>query len=194
MAEKNFIQLTTITLFSALFTFGSMISLPLFAIPITAQSFFVLLAGLLLGSKAASLSVFLWLLLGALGLPLFSAGRGGIAFFLSPSGGYLLGYLLMAFAAGLARHLPIYSKSLVKRSYTRSIYLIPAMLSVYLIGLPWLRWRTGLVATGEEAEMLLMSWPRTLSIGLWPFLITDLIKAFLAATTYEALFNKKANK
>jgi biotin transport system substrate-specific component len=195
-ATSDFTRLVSMALFAALFAFSSYISLPLGNIPFTAQSFFVLLAGLLLGSTVASLSVMLWLLLGFFGLPVFARGTGGMAIFLSPTGGYLIGYILMAYTAGLAKKMPIPKSDgkIIIRSIFRTIHLLPAMLAVYVVGLPWMRWRLGLQpidANNPALGSAYISWARALTMGFWPFLLTDLLKTFLAAFTYEAIFRRR---
>ena len=71
-----------------------------FGVPITAQSLGVMLCGTVLGSKRGALSVLLFLLLVAIGLPLLSGGRGGLGVFASPSVGFLIGFPIAAFVTG----------------------------------------------------------------------------------------------
>ncbi|KGN34239.1 biotin biosynthesis protein BioC [Knoellia sinensis KCTC 19936] len=71
------------------------------AVPITAQSMGIMLAGAILGSKRGALSVLLFLALVAVGLPLLSGGRGGLGVFAGPSVGYLIGFPIAAFLVGL---------------------------------------------------------------------------------------------
>lgn len=70
------------------------------AVPITAQSMGIMLAGAVLGSKRGALSVLLFLALVAIGLPLLSGGRGGLGVFAGPSVGYLLGFPVAAWLVG----------------------------------------------------------------------------------------------
>ncbi|GAA4113464.1 biotin transporter BioY [Knoellia locipacati] len=71
------------------------------AVPITAQSMGIMLAGAILGAKRGALSVLLFLTLVAIGLPLLSGGRGGLGVFAGPSVGYLVGFPVAAFLVGL---------------------------------------------------------------------------------------------
>ena len=98
--EKN---LTHIALFAALIAvLGLVPKIDLAAgVPITAQSLGVMLCGTVLGSKRGALAVLLFLALTAIGLPLLSGGRGGLGVFTSPSVGYLIGFPIAAFVAGL---------------------------------------------------------------------------------------------
>lgn len=72
-----------------------------FGVPITAQSLGVMLAGAVLGARKGAAATILLLLLVALGLPLLSGGRGGLGVFVSPTGGFALGFILAAFVTGL---------------------------------------------------------------------------------------------
>lgn len=98
--ERN---LTMIALFAALIAaLGLVPKFTLaFGVPITAQSLGVMLCGTVLGAKRGFLAVALFILLVAMGLPLLSGGRGGIALFSSPSGGFLIGFPFAAFVTGL---------------------------------------------------------------------------------------------
>jgi biotin transport system substrate-specific component len=95
--------LTHIALFAALIAalgFVPAMMLP-GGVPITAQSLGIMLCGTILGSWRGALAVLLFLLLVALGLPLLSGGRGGLGVFVGPSVGFLIGFPIAAFVAGL---------------------------------------------------------------------------------------------
>lgn len=96
-------SLSHIALFAALIAvlgFVPQIMLP-FGVPITAQSLGIMLCGTVLGAKRGALAVLLFLLLVAIGLPLLSGGRGGLGVFASPTMGFLIGFPVAAFVAGL---------------------------------------------------------------------------------------------
>lgn len=96
-------SLSHIALFAALIAvlgFVPQIMLP-FGVPITAQSLGIMLCGTVLGAKRGALAVLLFLALVALGLPLLSGGRGGLGVFASPTVGFLIGFPIAAFVAGL---------------------------------------------------------------------------------------------
>lgn len=96
-------SLSHIALFAALIAVLGVvpqIMLP-FGVPITAQSLGIMLCGTVLGAKRGALAVLLFLLLVAIGLPLLSGGRGGLGVFASPTVGFLLGFPVAAFVAGL---------------------------------------------------------------------------------------------
>ena len=92
-------KLIKTALFSVLIIIGAYIRFPLFTVPVTCQSIFVLLAGLVLGAKYGGLSVLLYMALGLLGLPVFSGG-GGIGYVLNPAFGFLPGLLVSAYMMG----------------------------------------------------------------------------------------------
>ena len=102
--KLNVRELVLAALFAALTAVGAFLRLPVFAIPITLQVFFVFLAGLSLSPRAAFLSQAAYLVTGLAGVPVFTGG-GGISYALTPTFGYLLAFLAMAPATSvLARH------------------------------------------------------------------------------------------
>ena len=93
-------KLVTCALFAALTAILSQIAIPIGPVPINLATFSVFFAGALLGAKAGALSQLVYLLLGIVGLPVFSMFRGGPGVLLGPTGGYLAGYVLAAFLVG----------------------------------------------------------------------------------------------
>lgn len=89
--------------FAALFGLASFFVIPVGPVPITLQVLLIAFAGLFLGPRTAVLAVILYLLAGAVGLPIFAGGKAGLGVLFGPSGGYLVGFLFLAFIAGLAR-------------------------------------------------------------------------------------------
>lgn len=94
-------------LLAALVAAGAFIKVPLPPIPFTLQTFFVLLAGLLLGPVGGALCLLLYLAVGVLGLPVFSGGGSGLGHLMGPTGGFLVGFVLAAGLAGMARKAPM---------------------------------------------------------------------------------------
>lgn len=141
---------TTIALvasFAALVAVCSIIAIPIGAVPVTLQTFAVLLAGAVLGARRGALAIVLYLAVGFAGLPIFSQGFGGPAMLGRPSVGYLLAFPLAAFVVGL----------LVERWRARSWTLrtgailvagLAGTLVVYAVGVPVMAWRLG-VSLGE---------------------------------------------
>src|SRR5512136_1237114 len=91
--------------FIGLITLGSWISVPCIPVPFTLQTLFVLLAGAVM-KRYAVIPVFLYVILGTLGLPLFHNGVAGVGVLLGPTGGYLIGFIFAALATGLAYEHP----------------------------------------------------------------------------------------
>lgn len=88
------------SLFGALTAIGALVSIPLQPVPVTLQTLFLYLAGSLLGGSLGALSQLIYLVLGVIGLPVFSGGKAGLGVFLGPTGGYLIGFVAGAFATG----------------------------------------------------------------------------------------------
>ena len=88
------------SLMAALTAVGAYIHVPIGPVPIVLSTLFVLLSGLLLGSRWGLASMGLYLLVGAIGIPVFAGGKGGFAHFFGPTGGYLFGYVLAAWITG----------------------------------------------------------------------------------------------
>lgn len=86
--------------FSLLVALSAQIVIPIGLVPITAQTFAVLLTGALLGSRMGAAAIIIYLAEGAIGLPFFSGGRGGLAHLLGPTGGYLVAFPAAAFVTG----------------------------------------------------------------------------------------------
>ena len=147
------------SLMAALTAVGAYIYVPIGPVPIILSTLFVILSGLLLGSRWGLASMALYLLVGAIGLPVFSGGKGGFAHFMGPTGGYLFGYLVASWITGF----------ISERSPGRMILdifaVITGSLVLYAVGVPWLKLVTQ------------MSWTKALMVGVLPFLIGDAIKA-----------------
>lgn len=92
-------QMIQCAVFAALIAVGAFIRVPLPLVPFTLQTMFVMLVGLLLGSKLGALSVLIYIALGLIGLPIFSTG-GGIGYVFNPNFGYLIGFVIGAFITG----------------------------------------------------------------------------------------------
>ena len=92
-------QIVFCGLFTALAAVGAFIKIPVPPVPFTMQTLFVVLSGLLLGSRLGALSIAVYVLLGLIGVPVFTQG-GGLGYLLKPSFGYLIGFILDSWIAG----------------------------------------------------------------------------------------------
>ena len=156
-------------LMAALTAAGAYIAIPVGPVPIVLQNLFVMLAGLLLGGRWGLTSVGVYLLAGAMGLPVFAGGTGGVGKFVGPTGGYLLGFAAAAYLVGV----------ISERGHGRVAIDLLAMLAgtvvLYAFGVSWLK-----VVTG-------MSVSKAVAVGMAPFLIGDLLKIAAAIPIARAL-------
>ncbi len=169
---KDFNQLRMLvfaSLLAALMAAGAFLAIPIGPVPIVLQNMFVLLAGLLLGSRWGLASVAVYLLTGACGLPVFAGGLGGIGRIVGPTGGYLMGYLPAVFIAGYI------SEKTDHRLGWDILAMICATTVLYACGVTWLKILTG------------MTWSKTLMVGMYPFLVGDALKIVAAALIAKAL-------
>ncbi|MCR5732006.1 MAG: biotin transporter BioY [Sphaerochaetaceae bacterium] len=166
MSRKNLISTVLVSLFTALIIAGTFIRIPLPPVPITLQTLFVLLAGMLLPIPLSLSSVALYLLLGALGLPVFSSG-GGLALLTGPTAGFMFGWLPAVLVCGLMGKVKIENKKFYL-SYLILTGLL-ANVALYIPGLMWL---------GYSRHMNLL---KTLAVGLVPFIPGDIIKLIAAS-------------
>ncbi len=153
-----------ISIFSALIAICAWIAVPT-AVPFTMQTFAVFLAAVFLGGKRAMASVAVYILLGILGLPVFSGGRAGIGAIFSVTGGYILGFLPCAYVAGKL------CEKRKKRPFAMSASMLAGLLCDYIFGTIWI-----LIAYAEDGA----------AVGMWSmatsamFILPDIIKIILA--------------
>jgi len=161
------------SLFAAFIAAGAYLAIPICPVPITLQTLFVLLTGLLLGSRWGAASVAIYLLAGIAGLPVFSAGQSGIGQIIGPKGGYMIGFLAAAYLTGLIR------ENTANLKNNPIVFDVTAMLcgtaAIYLFGVIWLKIITG------------MEWGKTLGLGMYPFLPGDALKIAAAVFIARAL-------
>lgn len=156
-------------LFAALTAVGAFIKIPIGPVPITLQLFFTALAGVLLGPYLGALSQIVYVALGLVGLPIFTGG-GGPQYVLSPSFGYLIGFIIGAFVIGKITH----NRSGL--SFLRALVgSLAGLLVIYVIGVPYLYFILNHVAHTS------MTFGNALLIGFVVFLPGDLAKCILVA-------------
>lgn len=149
-------------LFCALIIVGGYISIPIGPVPIAFADFFVMMAALFLGPKRALASVGLYIALGALGLPVFAGGKAGLAVLAGPTGGFLVGYLLLAAVAG---SIAVAGR---RKPWALLVALLAGNVALYAVGVPWLKFQMGI------------DWAAALAAGLVPFLPGLVAKIALA--------------
>lgn len=154
----------TVVAASLLIVLGAQVQvrLPFSPVPVTLQTFAVLLAGALLGSRRGALAVLAYLAQGLMGLPVFAGWRGGVAHLLGPTGGYLLGFVAAAFVTGV-----LFERGWGAKPISAFLALLAGNAVIYALGLPWLALYVGA--------------GRAVALGLAPFVIGDAAKIVCAA-------------
>ncbi len=142
--------------------------LPFSPVPIATQGHVILLLALLLGSKRSAMAVMTYLAQGAAGLPVFAGGKAGLLCLVGPTGGYLLGYVVAAYVAGI----------LIEKCPTRTpgkalMAMSVGNLAIYLFGLSWLSQFVGLSSA--------------FTLGMLPFLIGDSLKLLAGVRILKSL-------
>jgi biotin transport system substrate-specific component len=172
-------EIAMASLFAALIAAGALVALPIGPVPFTLQVLFVLMAGLLLRPRAALAAIVVYLLLGAIGMPVFSAGRGGLAVLVGPTGGYLFGFALAAPLISYLTRRPAGPRLAHAGRLLRSALGFAACLAgvavIYVLGTLWLASATGIGVYKATA------------VGALPFLPFDVVKAFVAVAGAQAL-------
>ncbi len=166
-------ELTSAALVTALLCASAWVAIPVGAVPVTLQTFFVVLAALLLRPRWAGAAVGLYLALGALGLPVFAGGKGGIAVLAGPTGGYLIGFVAAAIIGAALQGW------LVRRGWAQTPTGIAAALAavavVYILGV----WQLAIVLALDPAAAV--------AAGIAPFIVPDVAKALVAVAVAGAV-------
>ena len=172
--QKVIKYLLTIFLGSLLLTISAKIKIPFYPVPMTMQTFVVLLMGVAFGWKIGVATVSLYLFEGTIGLPVFAGTpeKGlGLVYFTGPTMGYLLGFLVAVYISGKF----IYDNNLLKNF----LKLLLAISFIYILGISWL---------GN-----LIGWDKPIfQLGAQPFLLAELLKILIATFAINQI--KKINK
>lgn len=149
-------------MFAALIAVCSILNIPVGEVPVTLQTFAVCLSAAMLGWKRGTLSVFVYILLGAVGVPVFAGMSGGVGILAGPTGGYIIGFLATALIVGFA------ADKWERKALPLTIAMILGILVCYAFGTVWF--------------MVVMKWGvvETLMTCVVPFLIPDAVKIVLA--------------
>lgn len=171
IVNRTLCRIIGVAVFVALMGLGAFVRLPLpfTPVPITLQTFFVLLSGAFLGSNLGVITQLCYILLGVSGLPIFTAAGSGLFYLFGPTAGYLSGFILASFLVG----------KLIRRSKNSFISTFGlfclADLILLLCGIIWLKLILG------------YSLAKLLFIGFIPFIPGDLLKALAASVLYLKL-------
>ena len=174
ISSKHVTAVIGVTFFVLATSLGAYVRIPVpgSPVPITLQTFFVLLSGAVLGRRLGSVSQLGYILLGAIGLPVFQGAGVGMSYLAGPTGGYIVGFMVAAWTVGsLARSENI--------SMARLIAVFTAgSLIIYAFGTAWL------------VYLYRIDIAHALSVGVLPFIPADVAKVSLAAL----LFSKIASR
>ncbi len=159
---EKIVKLTLVAIIgTALITISAKIKIPFYPVPMTMQTFVILLIGVTLGYKMGLATVGLYLLEGIIGLPVFASSpeKGiGIVYFIGPTMGYLIGFLVAVYFAGSFE----YNKGIINTF----LKLIFSVSFIYILGLVWLG--------------VLIGWDKPIfKLGAQPFLLAELLKILL---------------
>jgi len=154
-------------LFTSLTVVGAFISIPIGPVPITLQTFFVVLSGLILGAKLGALSQLTYVILGLIGLPVFSGGTGGLTSIVRPTFGFLISFIVAAYVIGKLTE--------KNKSLSRIIYsVILGSFVIYVIGVPYFYF----IFTNYLGKSI--NFYAALKYACIPFIPGDIIKAVIA--------------
>jgi len=139
LESLNILQKIAIVLVGTLLlTISAKIKVPFYPVPMTMQTFVVVLIGITLGWKLGLITILMYLLEGAMGLPVFAGTpeKGiGISYMIGPTGGYLVGFISSVFIAGFV--------NLNKNIFIRFFLISLAIFAIYITGVPWLAYLAG---------------------------------------------------
>ncbi len=128
VAKSRTYKMILVALFAALIAVGAFIRIPVPLVPFTMQTFFIVLAGMLLGKKLGAASALVYLAIGLVGIPVFTQG-GGVGYVLKPSFGYLIGFVVGAYITGAV------ARKAENPSFGRLLSAaLLGLLAVYVIG------------------------------------------------------------
>ncbi|MBC1500767.1 biotin transporter BioY [Listeria weihenstephanensis] len=163
MRNKKLKQLIINALFAVIIAILAQIVIPLGPIPFTGQTFAVGLAATILGARNSTISVAVYLVLGAIGVPVFAGMTAGLGIIFGPTGGFLIGFLFSAYITGF-----LIEKTNFSLAYAIFANIIGAFVTL-LFGALWLK------LSGD------LPWGTAFTVGVIPFIIPGILKAVLAA-------------
>lgn len=166
-------ELTLIAAMSAVITLCSWITIPAPPIPFTLQTFGVFASLKLLGGKKGTVSILLYILLGAVGLPVFAGFKSGIGTLIGPSGGYIVGFL----AIGLLYWI---CEGSLKKGIMKDLVLLTGLLLCYFLGTLW-------YASIMNEKGTSISFVQGLFTCVVPYVIPDLAKLVLSGIAVKRI-------
>lgn len=164
----NVAMMTRVALMAAVTAVAAQITVPIEPVPFTFQVLAVILSGLLLGPRYGALAQAIYVLVGAVGVPVFAGFKGGLGIVFGDTGGYLLAYPFAAAVAGLAAR-SVANDQRRQALLTSLLYGCAALVVIYALGATWLSVIAGLSPAAA------------LATGVLPFVVFDLVKVVVAA-------------
>ena len=163
-------QMTLVAMFTGLTTVGAFISIPLGEVPITLQTLFVILSGLILGPKLGALSQIVYIFLGLVGVPIFAEFTGGVQAIMKPSFGFIIGFIFAAYIVGKIAHSG-------EKVSSKNIWIasLVGIIVIYLFGLPYMYYILNIVMAKG------LSFNTIMKIGCLIFLPGDFLKLIVAS-------------
>ena len=156
---------------------AAQISVPFFPVPMTLQTLAILMIGLTFGARLGAVTVLAYLAEGALGLPVFANFGAGLAYMAGPTLGFLVGFVVMAYVAGLAAGRGVVAM------------VIASLIAAALIYIPGLGWPLGVAnAFGVDAGWAALSAEKVWAGFAAPFLLGDAAKAVVAALVVSGAY------
>jgi len=156
-------QLTLIGVMAAVTCILGPLSLPIGVVPISLTNLAIYFAIYALGGKRGTLSYIVYLFIGLVGLPVFSGFSGGVPKLFGPTGGYLIGFVFMAFISG------IFIDKFSNKIYMCFLGMVLGTIVTYIFGTAWLAY---------EAHM---TFNKALAVGVLPFIPGDIVKITIAS-------------
>lgn len=156
-------QLTLIGVMAAVTCILGPLSLPIGIVPISLTNLAIYFSVYVLGQKRGTLSYIVYLFIGLIGIPVFSGFSGGFTKLFGPTGGYLIGFIFMAFISG------IFIDKFSNKIYMCFLGMILGTIVTYIFGTAWLAYQTNLTFNA------------TLAIGVLPFIPGDVAKMVIAS-------------
>ena len=177
MSNKKIKDMSLVALFSAIIVICSLITIPS-VIPFTLQTFAVFLCLNILGAKKGIISILIYILLGVVGLPVFSGFNGGIGALLNVTGGYIIGFIFSALVFWLITS--IFNKK--TRKIVNLIASFAGLIVCYIFGTLWY-----VLLFVKNSNSI--SFASALTICVLPFIIPDILKIVLSVVISEKVRN-----
>ena len=173
-SRKSILDIVYIALFAAIISVCSLISIPIGEVPVTFQILGICLAAGFLGVAKGTISVVIYILLGLIGIPVFAGGTSGFAKLVSPTGGYIVGFIFTAIIIGLA------VKLFGRKLWVLIVSMVIGVLVCYAFGTAWF-----IILYNNSGKS--MDLANALSLCVVPFLPFDAVKIAVSAVLVNRL-------